>query len=297
MSWVIWRQHRTHAAWVLLLVAGLCGLMLWVRARATADVADLRAAGCLLGDISGTGCQAPLDDFAVRYNFTILAFELGVPLVLAVTAALVGAPLVAREVEQRTQLVAWTQPVTRQRWYRSKVVTIGGGLSLTGLIAGTGTYLLQGPLSDGGVTSSRWPWFFSTALAPAGSTALAFALAVAAGAWLRRPCPPSPSPCSPRPAAPCNPYPGPPHPTGRPRRPPRRLDLAHWHRRRHPLPPGQPVLAAAAHLPRHPAHPHPGRARAGLARHPHPRRLNDRGERPQAQPHGRPRPPSKAPRP
>jgi hypothetical protein len=282
---------------VLLLVAGLCGLMLWVRARATADVADLRAAGCLLGDISGTGCQAPLDDFAVRHNFTILAFEFGVPLVLAVTAALVGAPLVAREVEQRTQLVAWTQPVTRQRWYRSKVVTIDGGLSLTGLIAGTGTYLLQGPLSDGGVTSSRWPWFFSTALAPAGSTALAFALAVAAGAWLRRPCPPSPSPCSPRPAAPCNPYPGPPHPTGRPRRPPRRLDLAHWHRRRHPLPPGQPVLAAAAHLPRHPAHPHPGRARAGLARHPHPRRLNDRGERPQAQPHGRPRPPSKAPRP
>jgi hypothetical protein len=91
MSWVIWRQHRAQAAWVLLLVAALCGLMLWVRARATADVVDLRAAGCLLGDISGTGCQAPLDDFAVRYNFTIPAFELGVPLVLAVTAALVGA--------------------------------------------------------------------------------------------------------------------------------------------------------------------------------------------------------------
>jgi hypothetical protein len=88
MSWVIWRQHRAQAAWVLLLVAALCGLMLWVRARATADVVDLRAAGCLLGDISGTGCQAPLDDFAVRYNFTIPAFELGVPLVLAVTAAL-----------------------------------------------------------------------------------------------------------------------------------------------------------------------------------------------------------------
>jgi len=189
MSWVIWRQHRAQAAWVLLLVTALCGLMLWVRAHATADVADLRAAGCLLGDLSGSGCQASLDDFAVRYNFTIPAFELGVPLILAVTAALVGAPLVAREVEQRTHLVAWTQSVTRQRWYRSKVATVGAGLSLAGLIAGTGTYLLQGPLSDGGVTSSRWPWFFSTALAPAGSTAVAFALAVAAGAWLRRPLP------------------------------------------------------------------------------------------------------------
>jgi hypothetical protein len=303
MSWVIWRQHRTHAAWVLLLVAGLCGLMLWVRARATADVADLRAAGCLLGDISGTGCQAPLDDFAVRHNFTILAFELGVPLVLAVTAALVGAPLVAREVEQRTQLVAWTQSVTRQRWYHSKVVTIGGGLSLAGLLAGTGTYLLQGPLSDGGVTSSRWPWFFSTPWPQPAAPPWRSPSPSPPGPGCDGPLPPSRSPgrvpgaCSPRPAAPCNPHPGPPHPTGRPRRPPRRLDLAHRHRRRHPLPPGQPVLAAAAHLPRHPAHPHPGRARAGLARHPHPRRLNDRGERPQAQLHGRPRPPSKAPRP
>lgn len=189
MSWVIWRQHRAQAAWVLLLVATLWGLMLWVRAHASADVAGLRAAGCLLGDISQSGCQPLLDDFAVRYNFTIPAFELGVPLILAITAALVGAPLVAREVEQRTHLVVWTQSVTRQRWYHTKVVTVAAGLSLAGLLAGAGTYLLQGPLSDGGVTSSRWPWFFSTALAPAGATALAFALAVAAGAWLRRPLP------------------------------------------------------------------------------------------------------------
>ncbi len=186
MSWVIWRQHRSQAAWVLLLVATLCGLMLWVRAHASADVADLRAAGCLLGDISGRDCQTPLDDFAVRYNFTIPAFELGVPLVLAVTAALVGAPLVAREAEQRTHLVAWTQSVSRSRWFAAKVLIVGAGLTVAGLVAGAATYYLQGPLSAGGVTSSRWPWFFSTALVPAGSTVLAFGLAVTAGAWLRR---------------------------------------------------------------------------------------------------------------
>jgi hypothetical protein len=189
MSWVIWRQHRAQAAWVLVLLATMWGLMLWVRAHASADVAGLRAAGCLLGDISQNGCQPLLDDFAVRYNFTIPAFELAVPLILAITAALVGAPLVAREVEQRTHLVIWTQSVTRQRWYHSTVVTVAAGLGLAGLLAGAGTYYLQGPLSDGGVTASRWPWFFSTALAPAGATALAFALAVAAGAWLRRPLP------------------------------------------------------------------------------------------------------------
>jgi len=190
MSWVIWRQHRAQAAWILVLLATMWGLMLWVRAHASADVAGLRAAGCLLGDISQSGCQPLLDDFAVRYNFTIPAFELAVPLILAITAALVGAPLVAREVEQRTHLVIWTQSVTRQRWYHGTVVTVAAGLGLAGLLAGAGTtYYLQGPLSDGGVTSSRWPWFFSTALAPAGASVLAFALAVAAGAWLRRTLP------------------------------------------------------------------------------------------------------------
>ncbi len=189
MTWVTWRQHRAQAAWVLLLTAALWALVLWVRAHASADVAYLRAAGCLRGDISGTGCQPLVDDFAVRYNFTIPVFELGVPLVLAVTATLVGAPLVAREAEQRTHLVAWTQSVSRQRWYASKVLIVGAGLTVAGLVAGAATYHLQGPLSAGGVTSSRWPWFFSTALAPAGSTVLAFGLAVTAGAWLRRPLP------------------------------------------------------------------------------------------------------------
>ena len=38
------------------------------------------------------------------------------------------------------------------------------------------------------------------------------------------------------------PHPGPAHPAHRPRRPPRRLDLANRRRPGHPLPPGQPVL-------------------------------------------------------
>ena len=38
----------------------------------------------------------------------------------------------------------------------------------------------------GGLISSRWIWFFSIDLALTGEIVLAFALAVAFGAWLRR---------------------------------------------------------------------------------------------------------------
>jgi len=107
----------------------------------------------------------------------------------AVIGAMTGAPLVAREIEQRTQLTAWTQSVSRRRWYAAKVTVLAGGLAVAGLATGFAGGLLQRPLTNGGLTSSRWAWFFSIHLALAGEAILAFALAVAIGAWLRRTLP------------------------------------------------------------------------------------------------------------
>jgi len=127
--------------------------------------------------------------FAPGYNFAIPVFEYGVPLALIMMGILAGAPLVAREIEQRTQLVAWTQSVSRRRWYTAKVLTLGAGLAVISLIAGFANGWLQHPLTEGGLTTSRWPWFFSIDLALTGEVLLAFALAVALGSWLRRTVP------------------------------------------------------------------------------------------------------------
>jgi hypothetical protein len=194
MSWFIWRQHRSQALWAVATLAATCALMLWVGLRAAGTLRPFRAAGCVGPDPSlvrptvGHSC-AGFELFSLSYNYTIPVFELGLPLVLAVMGALVGAPLVAREIEQRTQFVSWTQSVTRRRWYRSKVLALGAGLAGVGLLAGFANYRLAQPLTDGGVTHSRWPWFFSAGLAPAGEILLAFALAVAIGAWTRRTLP------------------------------------------------------------------------------------------------------------
>jgi hypothetical protein len=59
-------------------------------------------------------------------------------------------------------------------------------LTFAGLVAGLANDRVQIPLTRGGLTSSRWVWFFSIDLAPAAEAVLAFALAVTIGAYLRR---------------------------------------------------------------------------------------------------------------
>jgi hypothetical protein len=205
MKCLLWRQHRGQLLWtaVVLAVIGTATVVVtntadrWLL-NYTHWLAQLRAAGCPPPDQrSGAvhkSCQ-PLfaqypggeqSAFAHAYNFAIPAFEEGLPLLMVLIGVLVGAPLVAREIEQRTQLVAWTQSVTRRRWYVIKVAALAAVLALVGMIAGVANDRAQIPLTRGGLTSSRWIWFFSIDLAPAAEAVLAFALAVAFGAYLRR---------------------------------------------------------------------------------------------------------------
>ena len=293
MKCLLWRQHRDQLLWtaVVLVIAGAVMAAVGHSAdRWLTDyahwVAQLRAEGCPL-PVEGNSvvhappaaCHALLarysggqqSSFAHAYNFAIPVFEEGLPVLMVVLGALIGAPLVAREVEQRTQLVAWTQSISRRRWYSTKTAILATCLALAGLLAGLANDRTQIPLNQGGLTSSRWIWFFSIDLAPAAEAVLAFALAVAIGAYLRRTLP-AIGAC-PRQL----PRPVPTHRVGRarsrpglksdwaPRNPQQRLG----HRRR-ALPPGQPVLAPPVHLPRHRARHRRRTAHHRLARHPTP---------------------------
>jgi hypothetical protein len=212
MTCLIWRQHRGQALWTVITVTALCALIVsyglsaghWLAGYHT-WLHQLAAAGCppptahsgtfhvrsaatchALKDRYPGGLQAA---FVSRYNFAILLSLYGLPAAFAVIGALIGAPLVAREVEQRTHLAAWTQSVSRRRWYLAKTATLATGLAVAGLIAGTANGWLQHQLTAGDTTSSRWSWFASVNLALAGEAVLAFALAVASGALLRHTLP------------------------------------------------------------------------------------------------------------
>jgi hypothetical protein len=212
MTCLIWRQHRGHALWTIITVTALCllavnfghsaehwlaGYHSWLRQLAAAGCPPPTAHSGVFHVNSPATCLALKNRypgslqaaFASRYNFAILLSQYGLPAAFALTGALIGAPLVAREVEQRTHLVAWTQTVTRRRWYAAKTSTLAVGLAVAGLIAGTVNAWLQHQLIAGDTASSRWSWFASVNLAPAGEATLAFALAVASGALLRRTLP------------------------------------------------------------------------------------------------------------
>jgi hypothetical protein len=212
MTCLIWRQHRGQALWTVITVAALCALMVSFGLSAEHWLAgyhdwlhQLAAAGCpppsahsgVFHVRSAATCSALKNRypgglqaaFASRYSFAILFSQDGLPAAFAIIGALTGAPLVAREVEQRTQLAAWTQSVSRRRWYITKIAALTAALAVAGLAAGAANAWLAHQLTAGDTTSSRWSWFASINLALAGEAALAFALGVAFGALLRRTLP------------------------------------------------------------------------------------------------------------
>ena len=212
MTCLIWRQHRGQALWTVITVAALCGLIVnfglsaehwlagyhsWLRQLAAAGCPPPTAHSGTFHVRSAATCLALKDRypgslqaaFASRYDNAILLSQYGLPAAFAIIGALIGAPLVAREVEQRTHLAAWTQSVSRRRWYTAKTSALAAGLAVAGLAAGTINAWLQPQLTAGVTAGSRWSWFVSASLAPAGEAVLAFALAVAAGALLRRTLP------------------------------------------------------------------------------------------------------------
>jgi hypothetical protein len=109
------------------------------------------------------------------------------PLVLpAIAGAFVGAPLLAREFENGTHRLAWTQGVTRMRWLFAKLALLF--LPLLSAAAALGIFEVH-MIDVMGTRSNHWNFFDQQAPVIIGSTAFALALGAAAGAVLGRSVP------------------------------------------------------------------------------------------------------------
>jgi hypothetical protein len=98
-----------------------------------------------------------------------------------------GAPLVAREFEDGTFRLAWTQSVTRARWMAVKLGILGlASMAAAGLLSLVVSWW-SGPLDR--TDLNQFATFDQRGIAPIGYAAFAFTLGVLAGALIRRTLP------------------------------------------------------------------------------------------------------------
>src|SRR5215510_12563172 len=181
MSWLLWRQHRAQVLWSsgLLALFAVAALVSGVHMANVYDSARADCTGgspCLLNHLFD-GYGAIID----TVHLTLL-----VPLALG---AFVAAPLIAREVDQNTHALAWTQSVTRRRWLLSKVAAVvAGSVLLTAAVTALVTWWSGTPNSLGG-DRFHGAQFDTQNLLPVAFTLFAVGLGLAAGAALRRTLP------------------------------------------------------------------------------------------------------------
>ena len=184
MTWVVWRQHRAEGL-IVLVVLAVIGVFLLITGLEMANSFQQFVLNNCLGPTSkGTLC----DELEMAWNKQYGGFLQAAPLLLALQlllGALVGAPLVAREVEQRTHLLIWTQSITRLRWLTVKLaLVLGAGLLASGALLAVLMWW-HSPVAQifgslgASVYDTSGPVWVATAL-------LALALGMFAGALTRR---------------------------------------------------------------------------------------------------------------
>jgi ABC-type transport system involved in multi-copper enzyme maturation permease subunit len=165
MTWLAYRQFRAQAALAALTTIAVVILLVATRQAIASDPSNL-----------STFQQS------VRLLGTALV---GIP---ALLGAFWGAPLVAREFEAGTHLLAWTQSVTRTRWLATK-------LGLTGIVAIAATAVFSavltwwsGPLDRIGNRIGTAN-FGQRGIVPIGYTLFAITLGTLLGTVLKRTLP------------------------------------------------------------------------------------------------------------
>jgi ABC-type transport system involved in multi-copper enzyme maturation permease subunit len=181
-----WRQFRTQAA-----VA--CGLLVAVA------ILFVTTRGHLVGlyaiySKANAACIASSNCPGVSINLSKLdqLLEL-IGTALVVVPALVGvfwgAPLVAREFENGTHRLAWTQSVTRDTWLAAKLGVVGlASVAVTGLLSLLVTWW-SSPIDRAHVNRFGSGLFGERNITPLGYAAFGFALGVVAGLLIRRTLP------------------------------------------------------------------------------------------------------------
>jgi hypothetical protein len=193
MIWLAWRQHRKQALFTLVGFAVLAALMIPIGLSMRHTFADLGLPDCVrqlaqadLSPATRDTCEAGFHRFTNRYgSLNLVAVLL---LILPMLVGLFwGAPLVAREVEQGTHRLVWTQGISRTHWALVKFGLVGAATLTAAIGYGLGMSWWVDPLTQAARQGRFGVIVFDLqGVAPIGYTLFAVALGIFAGTIWRR---------------------------------------------------------------------------------------------------------------
>jgi hypothetical protein len=177
MTFLVWRLHRNQLLWAAAALAGLTVVLVVTGVHMIDDyhraLADCTATNSC-GDLSS---QLFRGDGAI---FDVVNFTAVVPLLFGLFW---GAPLVAKEVDDGTHNLAWTQGVSRRRWLS---VSLAWVLLAAVLWALALTSLVSWWRTPENALDSRFGAFDIQGIVPIAYAVFAVALGTAVGTFVRR---------------------------------------------------------------------------------------------------------------
>jgi len=185
LLWLTWRQHR----WTLTATAVLAAVLVCWMAYLSVELTGF------YHQCHDTYCPPNSPQGLRLAGSSSLVFTLGslsrlvqyMPMLIGV---FLGVPVLSREHEQRTLLLAWSQDVSPTRWLWTKLGLLGLFVAVvTAAIAGVSDYLerIQTEVAPG--TLFSYLPFLNTAMLPMIISICWFAIGVALGAAVRRTLP------------------------------------------------------------------------------------------------------------
>ncbi|WP_152626827.1 ABC transporter permease [Streptacidiphilus carbonis] len=182
LLWLTWRQHRWALIGALVLAAALTGWMAYLAADLTDIYHQCNNTLCPDNSVQAAELSANFGSFRIAND--LLQFVEYLPLLIGM---FLGVPLLAREHEQRTLLLAWSQDVSPQRWLWTKLALLGTVVAaLTAALSGVCDHLAQvmADVSNGGLFEGSM--FMDSGMLPLATGVSWFAVGVALGAAAKR---------------------------------------------------------------------------------------------------------------
>jgi hypothetical protein len=185
LLWLTWRQHRWALLGSLLLAALLTGWMAYLAAEMSTLHRQCHDTTC--SDFSVQHATLYATFSPVRVSDILFLVVQYAPLLIGV---FIGVPLLAREHEQRTLPLAWSQDVSPVRWLWTKLALLG--LFVTGLsavVAAESDHLAHARHAIGAGTLFGDTLFPVSGMLPVALSVCWFAVGVALGAAIKRTLP------------------------------------------------------------------------------------------------------------